>query len=135
MVVKTHCNGRTITGLVVGAVNARRYFPRDAAMIELQLDHLLIGCALAPDFWHGHSEIRDPRLGLWLESKNFKGKPGDGSFPMAMIPSGKNAFRVLPIAVNGRPKIKPAAGPVHPARAPHHVAQGLAVAAAVGARD
>jgi hypothetical protein len=115
MVVKAHCNGRAITGLVVGAVNARRYFPRDAAMIELQLDHLLIECALAPDFWHGHSEIRDPRLGLWLESKNFKGKPGDAPIPLAMIPSGKNAFRVLPIAVNGRSRTKPAASHPNPA--------------------
>jgi len=107
MVVRTQCIGHAFTGVIVGAWNARRYFSKDAAAIELQLDHLLIECVLAPDFWRGHSEICDPRLRLWLEAKNFNGRRGDAPVPLAMIPSGKNAFRLLPIPGNGRPKPKP----------------------------
>jgi len=66
MVVRTHCCGRAFTGVSVSALNVRRYFPRDAAAIQLHLDHLLIECALKPDFWQGHSEICDPRLCAWL---------------------------------------------------------------------
>jgi len=90
MVVKTRCKGREITGVEVGAVNVRRYFPKEAAEIELLLDHLQIQCGLTPDFWQGDTEIRDPRLRAWLESKNFNGRPGEAPLPLALIPSGKN---------------------------------------------
>jgi hypothetical protein len=73
----------------------------------LLLDHLQIQCGLAPDFWKGHTEIRDPRLCAWLESKNFHGRPGDAPIPLAMIPSGKNCFRLQPIAKNRRLQFKP----------------------------
>ena len=42
MVVKTQCKGREFTGVEVGANNVRRYFHREANVIELHLDHLLI---------------------------------------------------------------------------------------------
>ena len=71
MVVKTQCKGRKLTGVEVGAINVRRYFSRETREIELHLDHLLIQCGLNPDFWQGQTEIRDPRLCAWLESKNF----------------------------------------------------------------
>jgi hypothetical protein len=109
MVVKTQCKGHAFTGVEVGADNVRRYFPRDIDVIELHLDHLLIQCGLAPDFWHGQSEIRDPRLGAWLESKNFHGRPGQAPIPLALIPSGKNCFRLRPICGNRPPGIKPTA--------------------------
>ena len=102
MVVKTHCRGREFTGVEVGAVDVRRYFPQGTAVIELLLDHLLIQCGLAPDFWKGNTEIRDPRLCAWLQSKNFHGRPGDIPVPLALIPSGKNCFRLQPIAKNER---------------------------------
>ncbi len=104
MVVKTHCKGRAFMGVEVNASNVRRYFPEGADVIELRLDHLLIQCGLAPAFWHGQSEIRDPRLCAWLESKNFNGRPGDGPVPLALIPSGKNCFRLQPLSLSGRPR-------------------------------
>jgi hypothetical protein len=63
--------------------------------IELQLDHLLIECGLAPNFWHDQPEIQDPRLCLWLESKQWN---GNGHLPvrMALIPSGTNSFILSP---------------------------------------
>lgn len=115
MVVKTHCKGRVFTGVEVGTGNVRRYFPRDSATIELHLDHLLIQCGLAPDFWQGQPEIRDPRLCAWLESKNFNGRPGEAPIALALIPSGKNCFRLQPIGRNGRPGFKPTLAPVNPA--------------------
>ncbi len=116
MVVKTHCSGRVFTGVIVSALNVRRYFSRDSAVIELQLDHLVIQCGLKPDFWQGHTEIRDPRLAAWLESKNFNGRPGDAPVPLAMIPSGKNAFRLQPVAaVHRPPRPKPTLDPIHAA--------------------
>jgi hypothetical protein len=106
MVVKTHCKGRMVTGLHVGVSNVRRYFPRSIAVIELQLDHLQIQCPLAPDFWRGQPEIHDPRLCAWLESKNFHTKPYVDPIPMAMIPAGKNSFRLQPASLHGQPRPK-----------------------------
>jgi hypothetical protein len=115
MVVKTYCEGREFTGVEVGAGNVRRFFPRDANVIELHLDHLLIQLGLKPDFWQGHAQICDPRLRAWLESKNFHGQPGDAPIPLALIPSGKNCFRLQPVGVHPRPRIKPTLNPINPA--------------------
>jgi len=115
MVVKTQCKGHEFTGVEVGEGNVRRYFPRNFDVIELHLDHLLIQCGLAPDFWLGQSEIRDPRLGAWLESKNFHGRRGDAPIPLALIPFGKNIFSLQPINLNYRPRIKPTLDPVNAA--------------------
>ena len=65
MVVKSQSSGSRITGIYVGVSNVRRYFPRHVASIDLELDHLRIQCGLAPGFWHGDPEIRDPRLSSW----------------------------------------------------------------------
>jgi len=86
-----------MTGVEVGSFNVRRYFTPETAEIELLLDHLQIQCGLAPAFWQGDTEIRDPRLSAWLESKNFGGLPGDAPVPLALIPSGKNSFRLRPV--------------------------------------
>jgi hypothetical protein len=102
MVVRTQSKGCAITGLEVGAENVRRYFPRDTAVVELELDHLRIQCWLGPEFFEDHPEICDPRLGAWLESKNFKDRPSRDPVPLAMIPNGKNSFRLRPIFGNGR---------------------------------
>jgi len=112
MVVKTHRDGRKMTGVEVGAGNVRRYFPRETIEIELLLDHLKIQCGLSPGFWQGDTEIRDPRLCAWLESKNFNGRPGDAPVPLSLIPSGKNCFRLQPIAATARPRFKSSAASV-----------------------
>ncbi len=106
MVVKARSKGREFVGLQVGASNARRYFSKDASVIELQLDHLQISCGLGPNFWDGQAEIRDPRLGAWLELKNFHGKVGESPVPLAMIPSGKNSFRLQPLSLRMQPRMK-----------------------------
>lgn len=99
MVVKAQNKGRGLVGLQVGAMNARRYFSKDVPVVELQLDHLQISCGLGPAFWDGQPEIRDPRLSAWLELKNFHGKARNSPVPLAMIPSGKNSFRLQPLPV------------------------------------
>ncbi len=101
MVVKTQSKGRSLTGLNVGVSNVRRYFPRQVAVIELQLDHLQIQCGLGPGFWQDQPEIRDARLCAWLEAKYFHNRPDLTSIPMAMIPAGGNSFKLQPVAVNG----------------------------------
>jgi hypothetical protein len=108
MVVRTQSKGREITGLQVGANNVRRYFPKGTEMIELELDHLQIRCCLGPDFWQDQPEIEDPRLGAWLESKNLRERPSRDPVPLAMIPNGKNSFRLLPIALKSQARNKPA---------------------------
>jgi hypothetical protein len=100
MMVKTQNSGRAVTGLHVGASNVRRYFPRHVAVIELHLDHLQIQCGLKPDFWHDQPEIHDPRLCAWLESKNFHARPDRTPIPLAMVPAGKNSFRIRPVALH-----------------------------------
>lgn len=107
MVVKAQSKGREVVGLEVGAMNARRYISKDAAVIELQLDHLQISCRLGPDFWAGQAEIHDRRLCAWLEQKNHNGKAGQQPAPLAMIPSGKNCFRLQPLAAREPRKSPP----------------------------
>lgn len=106
MVVKTQSKGREVIGLEVGAMNARRYITKDASAIELQLDHLSISCGLGPDFWDGQAEIHDRRLCAWLEQKNHNGKAGESPAPLAMIPSGKNSFRLQPISMRRPSRVK-----------------------------
>ncbi len=100
MVVKTQSKGRGITGLNVGMTNVQRYFPRGVSFIELQLDHLQIQCDLSPDFWQDQPEIFDPRLCAWLESK-LSGSASRGPIPLALIPAGKNSFRVKSVQPSG----------------------------------
>ncbi len=97
MVVRTQSKGCEITGLQVGANNVRRYFPKARRSSSLQLDHLRIQCWLGPEFWLDQPEINDPRLGAWLESKNFHERPSRDPVPLAMIPNGNNSFRLRPI--------------------------------------
>lgn len=111
MVVKTQRKGRGLTGLNVGATNVRRYFPRETSVIELQLDHLQIQCGLEPGFWQDQPEIYDPRLCLWLESKNLNGQIGKPEVPLVMIPAGKNSFRLRPVSPNGHARVAHTPGP------------------------
>jgi hypothetical protein len=110
MVVKTQSKGLGVTGLHVGASNVRRYFPKNVSSIELQLDHLQIQCGLKPNFWQGEPEIFDPRLCAWLEARHMHTKPDRAPIPLAMIPEGKNSYRLQPVRLNGqaRSKLSPA---------------------------
>jgi hypothetical protein len=105
MVVKTQSKARGITGLNVGASNVRRYFPKNISVIELQLDHLRIQCGLNPEFWQGNPEIFDTRLCAWLESR-LHSSSVRSSIPMAMIPEGKNSFRLQPVSINSQERIR-----------------------------
>ena len=100
MVVKTQSKGLGVTGLHVGASNARRYFPKDILSIELQLDHLQIQCGLKPDFWQDEPEIFDPRLCAWLEARHMHTNLDRAPIPLAMIPDGKNSYRLQPVRIN-----------------------------------
>lgn len=97
MMVKALRVGTEVCGLRVGPSNVRRYFPRNVTKIELQLDHLRIECGLPPDFWRAEPEIHDPRLRLWLQSKNHE-KPCRAFIPFTMVPSGSNSFKLEPAA-------------------------------------
>jgi hypothetical protein len=110
MVVKTQSRGLGITGLHVGASNVRRYFPKNISSIELQLDHLQIQCGLKPTFWRGEPEIFDPRLCAWLEARHMHARLDRTPVPLAMIPAGKNSYRLQPVCLNrqNRPKLLPA---------------------------
>jgi hypothetical protein len=111
MVVKTQSKGRGVTGLNVGINNVQRYFTRGVSAIELQLDHLQIQCNLTPDFWQGQPEIYDPRLCAWLESKHLNANPGRAPIPLALIPAGKNSFRLRPVSANSQAKLKSSPSP------------------------
>jgi hypothetical protein len=92
MLVKSQCIGNRVTGLYIGKNNVRRYFPRKVESIDLQLGHLLIQCGLTVHFWNGEPEIHDPRLCLWLESKQSRDSNCRSSIPLNMIPTGEGAF-------------------------------------------
>jgi hypothetical protein len=116
MVVKTRSKGRGVTGLHVGTSNVRRYFPKSISIIELQLDHLQIQCDLQPDFWQGQSDIFDPRLCSWLESRHLHAKLDRAPVPLAMIPEGENRFRLQSIHQHRQ------APPKLPPKLPHRAA-------------
>jgi hypothetical protein len=118
MVVKTQSKGHGLTGLQVGAHNVRRYFSKNISEIELHLDHLQIQCELTAEFWQGQPEIFDPRLCAWLESKTFHEKRGHAPIPMALIPAGKNCFRLVPILQRDRTRARAAAPAPVPVPAP-----------------
>jgi hypothetical protein len=107
MVVTSLCSGHRVTGLYVGAYNVRRYFPKRVSTIELQLDHLRIACGLEPDFWNGHPEIHDPRLCLWLESKQFQRKESRSPMLLAMMPAGEHSFTLGPMLHRNPPRVRP----------------------------
>ncbi len=108
MMVKALRAGREVAGLHVGVCNVRRYFPKHLPAIELQLDHLRIECGLPAEFWHGQPEIRDPRLSLWLISKNLIAKSFATPIPISMIPSGENSFKLEPATPHGKLTARPA---------------------------
>lgn len=102
MVVKAQSKGQGLSGIHVGSDNVRRYFPKDVSTIELQLDHLRIQCGLPPDFWKGQPEIYDPRLCAWLETKHMHASRNRTPVTLAMIPEGKNSFRLQPVSLEVR---------------------------------
>jgi hypothetical protein len=104
MVVQTQYDGFRVSGLYVGANNVKRYFSKRIQEVELQLDHLQIQCGLTARFWDGQPEIHDPRLCDWLESKHFHEKPCRTPIPLALIPSGRNSFKVAPIDPSWKPR-------------------------------
>jgi hypothetical protein len=106
MVVKAQSRGRGISGLYVGTANVRRHFPPGIAAIELQLDHLTIQCGLAPDFWKGQPEIYDPRLCAWLETKHMHRTRDRTPVRLAMIPDGKNSFRLESMSAGKRARTR-----------------------------
>jgi hypothetical protein len=97
MVVKNRDRSRGVTGLHIGDGNVQQLFPPDVPIVELQLDHLQIVCTLQPEFWEGQPEIHDERLDSWLESKRSTGKLASSPAPVAMIPTGDHAFRLMPL--------------------------------------
>jgi len=92
MLVKTQRDGHDHTGLNIGAVNAQRYFRKDAQAIDLMLDHLQIQCRLSPDFWQGRPEIHDSRLSEWLEFKAGRGNSARAQMELIMVRSGIDTF-------------------------------------------
>jgi len=100
MVVKTQYEGFRISGLYVGVNNVRRYFSKRSPVVELQLDHLQIQCGLTAGFWKGQPEIHDHRLCEWLESKRFHEKPCSTPVLLALIPFGKNSFKVTSLGAD-----------------------------------
>jgi hypothetical protein len=105
MVVKTQSTGRRVTGLNVGEKNVRLYFPKNMLIVELRMDCLRIQCGLEPDFWQDQPKIRDPRLCAWLEFKYPCRKPDRTPIPLAMIPAGKNSFRVQPMSLGVQARV------------------------------
>jgi hypothetical protein len=97
MVVNAKSKRLGMTGLHIGDGNVQQLFPPNVPTVELELDHLSIVCTLGPEFWDGEPEIHDERLVSWLESKRMNGKLASVPAPLAMIPAGEHAFRLMPI--------------------------------------
>jgi hypothetical protein len=106
MLVKTQIKGSEIIGLLVGASNVRRYFPKRMRFVEFQLDHLQIRCPLTPEFWRGQPEIHDSRLCEWLDFKIFHHMQSRSAIRLAMTPSGDNTFTLRSTASEGQSNFK-----------------------------
>jgi hypothetical protein len=100
MLVEALCSRQIVTALRVGRSNVRRFFPRKISSIEFELDHLRIECKLTCDFWNHASEIRDRRLCLWLRFKISRVISPDTPALLAMIPTGKNRYKLELADVN-----------------------------------
>ncbi len=100
MVVRSKSGSLGMTGLHVGNGNVQQLFPPDVPQVELELDHLRIVCTLQPEFWDGEPEIHDERLVSWLESKRMSGKLAARPAPVALVPAGQHAFKLLPLKDN-----------------------------------
>jgi hypothetical protein len=61
---------------------------------------------LNPDFWQGVPDIFDSRLCSWLESHHLHAKPDRPFVPLAMVPEGKNSFRLEPLRMNRPLRVK-----------------------------
>lgn len=94
MIVHIQRNGRSVTGLHIGSGNVRRYFPRGRQSVDLALGHLLIRCKLRPSFWSDEPCISDPRLSLWLESRDPESKTRQAPTEMSMVPAKGDLFRL-----------------------------------------
>jgi hypothetical protein len=99
MMVRTECKGRRVTGIYIGTRNARRNFSRQDAAIEFELGHLRIGCELGPGFWRDQPRICDPRLCEWLEFKLYRERRYLTPLPLALVQSGRNAYRLRPVVL------------------------------------
>lgn len=106
MIVRAQSRGRGISGLYVGAANVRRHFPKGRFVVELQLDHLRIQCGLTPDFWQGQPEIYDSRLCAWLETRHMHRARDRTAVRLAMIPEGRNSFRLETISIERRARAR-----------------------------
>jgi hypothetical protein len=94
MVVQIQRNGRNVTGLNIGSANVRRYFPKKRQNIDIHLGHLLIRCELQPAFWLDEPSIADPRLSLWLESRDPEPKWRTARTQVSLVPAEGDAFRL-----------------------------------------
>jgi len=94
MVVQIQRSGRSVTGLLIGPGNVRRYFPKSHQSVDLEIGHLLIRCKLRPDFWLDEPQISDPRLSAWLEAKEPEGKTRVGRLQMSLVPVKGKSFRL-----------------------------------------
>src|ERR1700756_1288825 len=99
MVVTAQEIGRELVGLRVGAANVRKYFPREMGAVELLLGDLRIQCSLSPEFWNGHPEICDPRLGAWLKFKVSRKGSNRKPVALAMERAGANTFTLRSFSV------------------------------------
>jgi hypothetical protein len=94
LIVRAHYCGHRVASLYVGASNVRRYFSRRLRFVELQLDNLRILCGLPEHFWQDKPEIEDARLCVWLETRHPQPDPFQREIPLALIPAGKNSFKI-----------------------------------------
>ena len=102
MVVTAKGHGRDVTGLRVGAANARRYFSRDWNNVELRMGDLRIECQLTPEFWSTRPEIHDPRLCQWLKFKTLQHRPNRKPISLTMEQTGANSFTLHPLRIDRR---------------------------------
>jgi hypothetical protein len=94
MVVQIQRKGRTVTGLHIGLRNVQRYFPKGRQSVDLELGHLLIRCKLQPAFWRDEPSISDPRLNLWLASREADDKVRQERTQMSLVPMEGESFRL-----------------------------------------
>ena|ERR1035438_1868853 len=100
MVVKTQSNGREVTGLYIGAANAKRHFSQRSSAIDLRLGELQIQCSLPANFWGDVPEIHDPRLSEWLQFKVLHGQTRRAPVSLAMVPCGLNSFMLRAVSAD-----------------------------------
>lgn len=81
-------------GVRVGKENARRFFDKSWAKIEVKIDEKFHPFRLSPTFWTTCPEFRGEPIANWLKTNGLDTWPDRKPHRMILKPLGQNRFQL-----------------------------------------